>query len=196
VLYSHGNGEDIGSIYSHLDEWRNQGFRVMAYDYPGYGHSEGRPGEAIVYSTAEAAYDYLINNQNVDPNRLLIYGRSLGSGPSWHLASTRPAAALAVEGGFTSTFRVITRVRVLPWDKFNNLAKINAVDMPILIMHGKRDIVVPYSHGKAMLKATGSRGEGFFLDEAGHNNFVATAKEAYWDAIATLLNRTHHPINH
>jgi pimeloyl-ACP methyl ester carboxylesterase len=107
VLYSHGNAEDLGNIYAMLNQYQKQGYSVFAHDYRGYGSSDGVASEANAYKDVEAAYDYLVNKLSKDPNDIIVHGRSLGSGPSTHLAETRPVGGLILESGFISVFRVV-----------------------------------------------------------------------------------------
>jgi alpha-beta hydrolase superfamily lysophospholipase len=115
VLFSHGNAEDIGDDQQLLERIKAAGFAVFAYDYQGYGTSEGRPSERHAYEDENAAYNFLVQSMHVQPNRIIAFGRSVGGGPACDLASRRPVAGLILESAFTSAFRVMTRVRVLPF---------------------------------------------------------------------------------
>src|SRR5574342_467910 len=79
MLFSHGNAEDLGGIRPLLPVLQDLGFSVLAYDYRGYGLSEGQPSERNVYADIDAAYDYLTRDARVQPGRLILYGRSLGA---------------------------------------------------------------------------------------------------------------------
>lgn len=186
ILYSHGNGEDLGNIRPFLEKLRDQGFAVFAYDYPGYGTSEGRPSESNCLAAASAAFSYLVILRDVDPDKIILFGRSLGSGPSYFLASQKPVAGMIIDGGFSSTFRVVTKRKLLPWDKFDNLAKADDVHCPTLFIHGKQDHTVPFEHAQALYEAAREPKYSLFIDEAGHNNLVECAGPRYWDAIETF----------
>src|SRR5438552_3124954 len=110
ILFSHGNAKDIGHDQALLERIRAAGFAVFAYDYQGYGTSEGRPSERRAYDDEDAAYRFLVETMHIQPNRIIAFGRSLGSGPAADLASRRPVAGLILESAFTSAFRVMTRV--------------------------------------------------------------------------------------
>ncbi|MBU2590964.1 MAG: alpha/beta hydrolase [Nitrospinota bacterium] len=183
ILYNHGNGEDLGEIRPRLEYLRGKGFSVFSYDYPGYGTSSGKSNEAVAYQTAEAAYSYLTNTLNISPDRIILYGRSIGSGMAVELAKRHDGAGLILEGPFVSTFRVMTRFKILPFDKFDNLSKISGLNLPILIIHGERDIVVPFWHGKKLYEAANE--PKIFLDipEAGHNDILDVAGDKYGQAI-------------
>jgi abhydrolase domain-containing protein 17 len=132
VLFSHGNAEDIGDDQPFLERIRAAGFAVLAYDYQGYGTSEGKPTERHAYDDEEAAYNFLVQTMHIQPTKIIAFGRSVGSGPATDLASRRPVAGLILESAFTSAFRVMTRLSVLPFDRFGNST---LVQQPSLIHH-------------------------------------------------------------
>ncbi len=183
VLYNHGNGEDLGEIRPRLEYLRGKGFSVFSYDYPGYGTSSGKSNEELAYKTAEAAYAYLTDKLNISPDRIILYGRSVGSGMAVELAKRHSGAGLILEGPFVSTFRVMTRFKILPFDKFDNLSKIAGIKMPVLIIHGNRDKVVPFWHGKKLYEAANQPKIFLPIPEAGHNNIPDVAAEKYGQAI-------------
>src|SRR4051812_24295965 len=94
LLVSHGNAEDLGDDRYWLEDLRRAGFSIFAYDYEGYGTSEGKATEKAVYQDVAAAYDYLALNLNTPPDRIVIFGRSVGTGPATYIAARRPAAGL------------------------------------------------------------------------------------------------------
>jgi hypothetical protein len=182
ILFSHGNAEDLGDLSSHLEQFRKHGFSVMAYDYSGYGTSGGKPSERTVLLNAEAAYDYLVERRGITPDRIIIWGRSIGSGPSVHLAASRPTAGLVIESGFTSAFRVMTRVRLLPFDRFDNLRGLERVTCPVLVIHGTGDGIIPFWHGQALFGKAREPKSRLWVERAGHNDLVDVAGPAYWEA--------------
>jgi len=148
VLFSHGNAEDIEDDQPLLEHLRAAGFAVLAYDYQGYGTSEGKPSERHAYEDEYAAYNFLVHSMQVQPSRIIAFGRSVGSGPACDLASHRPVAGLILESAFTSVFRVMTRVRFFPFDKFENIRKIKSVHCPVLVIHGTEDSLINIAHGE------------------------------------------------
>lgn len=179
ILHSHGNGEDMGDMRAIYELIRQAGFNVMAYDYHGYGTSAGRPSETAAYADIDAAYDYLTGTLGLPPDRIILLGRSIGSGPAVDLATRRPVAGLVVESGFVSAFRVATRVPVLPWDKFKNLAKIGNVPCPVLVIHGTDDWVIPAWHGRKLYDAAPGRKQCLWVQGAGHNDLPGVAGDRY-----------------
>jgi hypothetical protein len=184
LVYSHGNGEDLGHSLPALGAFAAHGFQAVAYDYPGYGLATGQANEANTYAAIQAVYAWLVDELGVAPGRILLYGRSLGSGPSLELASRRPVGGLILEGAFVSAFRVMTRVPLAPFDKFENEKKLQALSLPLLVIHGEQDQVVPFWHGRALHAASPAPNKTFLaLPEAGHNDIQAVAHETYWQAL-------------
>jgi abhydrolase domain-containing protein 17 len=190
ILFSHGNGEDLGSIRPRVQDWVRQGFSVLAYEYPGYGLAHGTPSAAHCNAAVLASYRYAIDELGWRPDQIVAYGRSLGGGPSLWLAAREPVAAVILEGTFTSTFRVVTRVRMLPWDVYDNLAEIRRVNKPVLLLHGTYDEVVPFLHGPQLYAAAAGPVAKLWVDGGRHNDLPEAAGELYWKTIRIFL-RTH-----
>jgi abhydrolase domain-containing protein 17 len=189
LLYSHGNREDLGYIRPLLEVFQAQGIAVLAYDYPGYGTSSGKASEAGVYAAVDAAYAHATSELNFAPEQITLYGRSLGSGPSCWLAKNYPVGRLIIDGGFSSTFRVITRVKVLPWDKFDNLARLRSINCPVLIIHGTADNTVPFDHARQNWAALKGEKYKLWIEGAGHRNYIEVAGRTYWDTVLLFIKR-------
>jgi len=181
ILYSHGNAEDLFSLQNTLVDFQTLGFGVLAYDYPGYGQSEGKPSERGVYEAIDAAYDYLTGVAAIPPYNILVYGRSLGGGPSVDLAAREPIGALILDATFVSIYRVVTRIPLIPFDKFRNLAKMRRVKAPLLIFHGTEDTIIPLWHGQALYDATPSPLKQIeIIQGAGHNDLQQVMGDRFW----------------
>ncbi|CAA6693699.1 MULTISPECIES: alpha/beta hydrolase [unclassified Lentimonas] len=188
LLYSHGNGVDIGMIRQNLKHFQAAGISVLAYDYPGYGTSTGKASEKGVYAAADAAYHYATQTLNFTPEQITLYGRSLGSGPSCWLAERYPIDRLILDGAFSSTFRVMTRIKVLPWDKFDNLKRLrSSITCPTLIIHGVEDQTVPFKHAKQNWDALKGEKQKLWVNGAGHNNLKQVAGAVYWDTVLPFI---------
>jgi hypothetical protein len=176
-----------------LEDLRAAGFAVFAYDYRGYGTSTGRPSERGVYADADAAYDALTHDLGVPAERIIDYGRSLGSAVAIDLAARRPVGGLIVEAPFLSAFRAATRVPLLPWDKFDNAAKIARVRCPVLVIQGTNDRVVPFAQGQGIYELANQPKRNLWVEGAGHNDPFYVAEKRYTAALLSfreLLNRT------
>lgn len=183
LLYSHGNGEDLDSLRPLLESFQARGLASFAYDYPGYGQSSGRPTEAGVFAAADAAYKHVTETLGYAPEQITLYGRSLGSGPSCWLAQHHPVKGLILDGAFSSTFRVMTKVRVLTWDRFDNLSRLPFVNSPVLLLHGKKDRTVPFRHALQNERAITSPRQTLWHDDAGHNDLIQQLGSTYWDTV-------------
>ncbi len=180
VLFSYGNGDSVEQRYGFLKELKQHGWAVCAYDYPGYGTSTGSPSESGCYAAINAAYDYLVNQKHIPPARIVVYGQSMGTGPSVDLASREPVGGLVLQSAYLSIFRVVTHFRILPWDKFNNYAKINLVHAPLLSIHGQKDTIVPFWQGETLSESYQGPKTCLWLANAGHNDIEAVAGEQLW----------------
>ncbi len=181
ILYSHGNAEDLGHIRPLLEQYRHHGYAVLAYDYRGYGHSSGSPSEHKSYADIEAAYKYLRNEIGTSPDRIIALGRSVGGGPTLHLATKHPVQAIILESTFVSASRVLTRIPLFPLDRFRNLAKTRKLEVPALFIHGTSDQIIPWWHGKKLYHAVPSKTKShFWVKDAGHNDLLSVAGQAYW----------------
>lgn len=182
ILFSHGNAEDLGMIY----DWFNDLARVlrvniMAYDYTGYGKSNGNPNESYCYNDVEAAYRYLVEVRRLQPEQIVLYGRSLGSGPSCYLAAKtsregRPVAGVILQSPLLSAYRVAFNFRfTMVGDKFPNIDYAPYIRCPVFIVHGTQDEVVPFRHGQELFLAIPQswRAKPFWVEGAGHNNIEA-----------------------
>jgi abhydrolase domain-containing protein 17 len=189
ILYSHGNGEDLGHLIPFLEETSERGFEIVAYDYPGYGVSEGKPSESGCYEAIDATYQYLINELNIEPARIIVWGRSLGSGPSCYLASRVTIGGLILETPFLSAFRTVTEIPVLPWDRFRNTKRLESISCPSLVVHGEMDEVVPFRHGKKLYEGLPEPKSFLEIENASHNDFREIGGSKYESAISDFLDQ-------
>jgi len=188
ILYSHGNAEDLGDIEEIIHQFYAHGFSIIAYDYNGYGTSPGVPSEQAVYANILAVYEFVTQELRRHPEDILIVGRSIGGGPSVHLAAQKTVGGLILESSFTSAFRVLTKTPLFPFDKFDNLRKIPSVSCPVLIIHGKQDETIPFWHGELLYERARSPKMMLWVDEAHHDDVVWVAGEQYWTAIEQFLH--------
>jgi abhydrolase domain-containing protein 17 len=195
VLYSHGNAEDLGHLEPIFQQLQRSGFSVLAYDYRGYGLSTGGRASARGASRdLRAVYRYAIDELAIPPDRLILLGRSVGSGPATELAAREPVGGLILESGFASAFRVVTRFQLLPFDRFPNLRNIREVECPVLVIHGTEDEVIAPWHGQRLFDASRDPKRLLWVEGAGHNDLVEVAGAKYWDALASFARLVeHHP---
>lgn len=199
LLFSHGNAEDLGMIY----DWFNDLARVlrvniMAYDYTGYGKSSGSPCEENCYADIESAFRYLLEVRKLKPEQIVLYGRSLGSGPSCYLASKtaregRSVAGVILQSPLLSAYRVAFNFRfTMMGDRFPNIDYASNIRCPVLIVHGTQDEVVPFWHGQELFLRVPQpwRAKPFWVEGAGHNNIEALLRPtgAFVDKLIEFLD--------
>ncbi|MDY6952247.1 MAG: alpha/beta hydrolase [Thermodesulfobacteriota bacterium] len=156
VIFAHGNGELIDFWPHEFGPATALGLGVLLVEYPGYGRSEGSPSQRSITEAFVAAYDTLAAREDVDRSRIVLLGRSLGGGAVCCLAARRPSAGLMLLSTFTSVRACASQFlvpRFLVLDPFDNLAVVGSYAGPVLVMHGKRDTLIPYRHGVALLEA-------------------------------------------
>ncbi len=187
VIFAHGNGEAIDHWPEPLAGFRRLGLGVLLVEYPGYGRSEGAPSRVSIGEVMLAAYDQLARRPDVDPERIVGHGRSLGGGAVCDLARKRDLAALILESTFTSV-RSFARRRLIPafalLDRFDNLDLVRGYPGPVLVIHGRRDDLIPYDHGVS-LAAAATNGRLITYD-CGHNDCPPSWSE-YWRDVGAFL---------
>lgn len=188
ILYSHGNGEDLGEIADTLYKLKAQGFSVLGYDYCGYGQSEGAPSSAMIPLCADAAWDFLAKEKNIASENIVIYGYSMGSAASSYLAANKNPRALVLLCGFAKAICAILPVDVLPWDFLNNEKFISQIKCPVLIVHGNKDVVVNVRNAKRLHAAANSKKYMAIVDGAGHYNIPKLAPKIYYHGIRDFIN--------
>jgi pimeloyl-ACP methyl ester carboxylesterase len=170
LLWSHGNAEDLGLLEPILIDLHNQGFGVLAYDYPGYGQSAGTPGEKSCYRSELRAYRFLTEEQGIDPARIIALGQSVGSGPACWLAEHEEIGGLILIAPFLSAFRTVMAVPLLPGDIFKNLKRMPRIEEPLLVIHGAQDEIIPFAHGQRLFELHQGTKQFLEIPRAGHND--------------------------
>lgn len=156
VIFAHGNGELIDFWPEEMIGFTKLGAGVLLVEYPGYGRSEGAPSQNSITDTFVAAYDFITAKKDIDVSRIIFAGRSIGGGALCALAEKRPPAALILISTFTSVRSFASNYFVPGFmirDPFDNLKTVEAYKGPVLIIHGKQDEIIPFSHGIALSKA-------------------------------------------
>jgi uncharacterized protein len=191
IAYFHGNGGHIGYRAERLLRFAREGYGVLMVEYRGYGGNPGSPSESGFYTDGRAALSFL-DREGVAPDRLVLYGESLGSGVAVALAVEHEIGALILEAPPTSVaevaqchFRYVPAARMVT-DRFDSLSRIGRVRASILVLHGERDRVVPVRFGRALLDVAPEPKEGWFAPEAGHEDL---ARYGSLDAVVAFIER-------
>lgn len=185
ILFSHGNAENIGDQIETIRPFRQLGFDTLVYDYAGYGLSTGEPTEQRVYDDVRAMYRYLIERKGYAPGEIVLYGRSVGGGPTAQLATEVVCAAVVLE----STFRSVAAVaaEIMPWIprgplvryRFDNESKVRTLTVPVLIVHSPEDSIIPFAHGRALFDAANEPKQ--FIETGGDH------LEGHWITFETYI---------
>ena len=179
ILYFHGNGLSVPSYYSRVEPFLKSGYGVLMAEYRGYGGNPGVPTEKGLYADADAYYQWLVQRAHIPGSQIILYGLSLGAGIAVDQAVKHPEAmALILEAPFTSLPDVarphyfFLPVDWLMLDRYSNKRKIGKIDLPLLIMHGEKDMVVPSALGKQLFDLANQPKVIKLYEDAGHNDVV------------------------
>lgn len=175
ILHFHGNGGSLAGRAGIYGEMSANGAGVLAVGYPGYGGNPGRPSEPSFYAAAQANYNWLID-QGFSPSRIVIIGQSIGTGPASWLAYENEAAGLILEAPYSRLADLAqAEARFIParWllqDRYDSLSRIADIDMPLVWIHGRRDMIVPFAMGAQLFAAADPPKCAHIFDNAGHND--------------------------
>ncbi|MCC7429066.1 MAG: alpha/beta fold hydrolase [Alphaproteobacteria bacterium] len=192
VVFLHGNAGHWGHRVPRARAFAEAGFGVLLMGYRGYGGNPGSPSEDGLIEDGRAALDFL-HGAGIGPERVALFGESLGSGVAVALAAERPVAALVLESPYTSIAELAQiHYWYLPayWlvvDRFNSLDRMARVRAPVLVMHGEADSIVPVRMGRRLLEAAPPGSLGHFVPGAGHNDLPGRGGDAV--AAAFLARR-------
>ncbi len=189
VVFAHGNGELIDYWTRDMDGFRRMGVSVLLPEYRGYGRSAGVPSEVDITADCVRFHDRLVERADVDAERIVFHGRSLGGGVVCALARHREPAAMILQSTFTSVADVAARwlvPRGLIRDRFESLEVVRDLDVPVLVVHGTHDSVIPVAHGRRLHDA--AKGSRLVLYDADHND-CPPDPEQYWRDVESFMRR-------
>jgi hypothetical protein len=190
LIYFGGNAEEVSWMLPE-GQLRLPGWSLLMVNYRGYGRSQGRPGERALFADALALYDYAVSRPDVDPRRVAVMGRSLGSGVAVHLAAERPLAAVVLVTPFDSVTAVAQALYpFLPVDlllrhRFDSVSRAPEVRVPLLTVAASRDQVIPPRHAARLYEAWAGPKQWRELAGAGHND--VSAHPEFWPGIDAFL---------
>jgi hypothetical protein len=194
VLFFYGNGGNVSYYLDILPVFNELGLTTLMIDYRGYGLSEGHPSEEGTYKDAEAAWDYLIHEKKIPPNRIIVMGRSLGGAIAAWLASRNTPGLVILESSFLSFAKVAKDL--YPWaptkllfgNIYNTEAAIGIIRSPVLIIHSQDDEIVPFNHGLKLFELAGEPKE-FLKISGSHNSGFYQSLNAYTPGIDGFIAR-------
>ncbi|MGE5657680.1 MAG: alpha/beta hydrolase [Actinomycetota bacterium] len=199
VLYLHGNGSNVGANVEHANRFHRLGLSVLLIDYRGYGRSTGDfPTEAQVYEDAEVAWNSLVQERGIQPGRIFLYGHSLGGAIAIELAVRHPeAGGLIVEGSFISA-RAMVDYRGQYWmfpvdlllnQRFDSIAKVPHLKLPVLFIHGTSDRVVPVEMSHQLFEASPEPKQLYIVPGADHTDLAQVAGADYLQKLHNFFHK-------
>jgi fermentation-respiration switch protein FrsA (DUF1100 family) len=194
ILFCHGNAGNISHRLDSIEIFHRLGLEVFIFDYRGYGLSEGNPSEQGTYRDAKAAWHYLIEQRQVNPDEIIVFGRSLGGGIASWLAESNQPAALILESTFVSLPDVAAvlypyfPVRLLLRFEYNTVEHLRGVNCPVLIIHSRDDEIMPFTQGQQLFEM--AKEPKKFLEISGtHNGGFITSGKYYESGIDEFVFR-------
>jgi fermentation-respiration switch protein FrsA (DUF1100 family) len=192
LIWFHGNAGNISHRLENLHLFHDRlGIGVFIFDYRGYGKSQGLPSEEGLYRDGVAALGAVGKETGQRPQELIYFGRSLGAAIAVEMALRLPPRALALETPFLSVQvmanRTLPGAGYLLKHRYDSLAKLPRVRVPVLILHGNRDEVVPFAHGRRLFEIANEPKAFYTIDGADHNTTYVVGGERYWEAWARWL---------
>ncbi len=198
ILFNHGNAGTVENRVNICTLLLRAGYSVLLYDYQGYGYSTGSPTVEGIVEDAACAYDFLIEKQGYKPEQIVLYGESLGVSVSCHLSNMRTCAALILQSGFSSLKAIaghhypILRLYpkwLYPLPRLDSLSVLKGTKLPVLIVHGELDTVIPFSHSEVMFKAICHDKKQFVAyADCAHSDICILKPQEYVEALKGLIS--------
>jgi fermentation-respiration switch protein FrsA (DUF1100 family) len=194
ILWCHGNAGNIINRLENLSLLYQSGLSVFLFDYRGYGRSQGKPSEEGLYQDALGAYDYLTRTRMIRPERIVLFGRSLGAAVAGELAVQKPAAGLILESSFPSIEAVAKfhygglPVHWLLGADFSLIDRLPQLSLPKLIIHGDQDDIIPLELGLQVFEAAKPPKSFYHIEGADHNDTYQVGGAAYFRRWAEFVH--------
>ncbi len=191
ILFCHGNTGNLGYYLSVFRYLTRLGVSIFAFDYRGYGQSEGRPSEAGIYHDARAAWRHLTTSIGIVPDDILLFGHSLGGAVAIDLATQQAIPAMIIQSTFTD-MRSIARhlhspAHLVAKNAFRSIEKIGALSMPKLFIHGDDDRKIPLTMGRELFEAAPDPKAWYSVSGGLHNDLHRAGGDAYLDVLAQFV---------
>jgi uncharacterized protein len=197
LLYLNGRGSNKSFHLPRMAGLHKLGLSILMFDYRGFGDSAGDfPHEAQVYADAQAAWNYLTQTRKIPPQQIILYGESLGGAIALDLAAKQPAAGgLILQSTFTSMAAVVRQTNWLHWfpidqlltERFDSLTKISTLRVPVLILHGQADPVVPAWMSQQLYNTAPQPKRLLLIPGKGHFSIYQPGNHSYLQAIQDFI---------
>ncbi|MFC1930117.1 alpha/beta hydrolase [Chloroflexota bacterium] len=193
ILFCYGNAGNISHRLDSIQIFHRLGLGVFIFDYRGYGRSEEKPSESGTYRDVEAAWQYLIEEQQVLHDKIIIFGRSLGGAVAAWQAHSHTPGALILESTFTSVPHLAAEVypflpvKLISRFKYDTEGYLEEVNCPVLIVHSPDDEMMPYRHGQRLFE-TAKEPKEFLEIRGSHNEGFITSGKRYEEGLNTFIS--------
>jgi pimeloyl-ACP methyl ester carboxylesterase len=194
LLFCHGNAGNISDRLGFIRFFNRLGLSVFIFDYRGYGESSGSPSEQGIYRDTEAAWNYLEEARRIDPQKIVVFGRSLGGSIAAWISQRHRPGALILESAFTSLRGAAQDrlprffVNLFVPDQYATIRYLAMVQCPVLIIHSRDDEIIPFHHGEASFAAAREPKELVAI-RGSHNNAFLESIPSYEAAIDSFLSK-------
>ena len=176
-------------------DFNRLGLSLLIFDYRGYGKSSGSPSEQGIYRDTETAWNYLEQIRRIDPQKIVVFGRSLGRPIAAWISQTHRPGVLILEAAFTSLKEAARDrlpgflVNLFVPDQYPTIRYLTRVQCPVLIIHSREDEVIPFRHGEALFAAS-KWSKGLVVLRGSHNRGFLDSQPFYETAIDSFLSKT------
>ena len=194
VLFFHGNAGNISHRINYLTMFKRLGYNTLLFDYRGYGQSSGTPSESGMYQDALAAWHYLIGTKEIAPERIVLFGESLGGAVASWLAAREKPGLLVLASTFTSVPELgaeiypFLPVRWISRFEYNTLASLQAVSCPVFIAHSPQDEIIPFRHGQRLFQVA-PEPKQFLPLEGSHNTGFIFMQPVWKKALGAFMDK-------
>ena len=195
LLFFHGNAQSVFEWALIFEEFEPMECGLLLIDYPGYGKSSGKPSEAGLYAAGQAAYDWLIGEAKTPADKIIAFGKSLGGPVASKVAHDNAVMGLILESTFESIPAVARKlIPILPADavfrseRYDTASRIEAIGVPVMVVHGTDDDLIPVEQGQALYNAAREPKKLYLVDGAGHNDVSMVAGQIYGRTLAQWLD--------
>ncbi len=191
IIYFGGNAEEVS--YMVWEASKLPGWSIALINYRGYGLSEGKPSEANLFKDAETVYDYFSKLPDVDTDRIILMGRSLGTGVAVYLATKRPVKGLILVSPYDSIVSVgkkrmpFVPVGLILKHRFDSISRAPSINLPALFLIAGQDQTIPVWHSKRLLNKWAGQTTLKTIERRDHNNI--SYSDLYWQSIIEFLNQ-------
>lgn len=193
LIFSHGNSSNLSGLSYIYDFYNKLNVNFIAYDYPGYGRSEGKPSENLLYESLASTLNYCCRELNYNNNQIILHGMSLGGAVTTEIATKNILKGVILESAFTSTHEMSKfmfpklKLHRFIGNRFINIDKINQIKSPLLLIHGTEDKTVPFRMGEELYKLANQPKTFYKMVGVGHTDQIELGGKDYFNLFKSFI---------